>query len=97
MVYQIPHQFGKVYAKETQRRLKTRVKEHRDACNKGDMWKCAISEYQWDQQHQVNWEETRMLDRAKGKGSLTHLKDPCQQLLDHDHEETRGWGWPHEH
>ena len=64
VVYQIPYQCGKVYVGETQRRLETRIKEHRDACNKGDTWKSAIVEHQWDQQHQVNWDETRMLDRA---------------------------------
>ena len=64
VVYQIPCQCGKVYVGETQRRLETRVKEHRDACNKGDTGKPAIAEHQWDQQHQVNWEGTRVLDRA---------------------------------
>ena len=42
MVYQIPCQCGKVYAGETQMRLEMQVKEHRDACNKGDMRKSAI-------------------------------------------------------
>ena len=35
VVYQIPCQCGKVYVGEMQRHLETRVKEHRDACNKG--------------------------------------------------------------
>ena len=34
VVYQIPCQCGKVYVGETQRRLETRVKEHKDACSK---------------------------------------------------------------
>ena len=42
----IPCQCGKVYVGETQRRLGTRVKEHRDACMKGDTWKSAIAEHQ---------------------------------------------------
>ena len=29
------------------------VKEHRDACKKGDTWKSAIAEHQWYQQHQI--------------------------------------------
>ena len=49
---------------ETQRHLETRVKEHRDACTKGDTWKSAIAEHQWDQQYQVDWDGTRVLDRA---------------------------------
>ena len=40
------------------------VKEHKDACNKGHTRKSTITEHQWDQQHQVNWEGTRVLDRA---------------------------------
>ena len=58
VVYQIPCQCGKVYVGETQRHLETRVK---DACTKG---KSAFTEHQWDQQHQVDWDGTRMLDRA---------------------------------
>ena len=45
VVYQIPCQCGKVYVGETQRRLETRVKEHRDdrdACNKGYTEKSAM-------------------------------------------------------
>ena len=64
MIYQISCQCGKVYVGETQRRLGTRVKEHRDACMKGDTWKSAITEHQWDQQHQVDWDGTRVLGRA---------------------------------
>ena len=62
--YQIPCQCGKVYVGKTQRYLETRVKEHRDACTKGDTWKSAIAEHQWDQEHQVDWDGTRVLDRA---------------------------------
>ena len=47
-----------------QRRLETRVKEYCDACNKGNTWKSAIAEHQWDQEHQVDWNATRVLDRA---------------------------------
>ena len=64
VVYQIPSQCRKVYVGEAQRCLKTRINEHRDACTKGDTWKSAIAKHQWDQQHQVDWNGTRMLDRA---------------------------------
>ena len=63
VVYQIPCQCGKVYVWKTQRHLETRVKEHMDACNKGYTEKSAIVE---DQQHQVKWEDIRLLDRAPG-------------------------------
>ena len=40
------------------------ILKNKDACNKGDTGKPAIAERHWDQQHQVNWEDTRVLDRA---------------------------------
>ena len=46
VIYQIPCRCGKVYVRETQRRLETRVKEQRDACTKGVTWKSAIVEHQ---------------------------------------------------
>ena len=90
VVYQIPCLCGKVYVGETQRRLETLVKEHRDACNKGDTWKSAIAEHQWDQQHQMDWDETRVLDRAtrpiqlKVKEVLHIQKTPANNRLDRD-------------
>ena len=77
-------QCGKVYVGEAQRCLETRVKEHRDACNKGDTGKSAIAEHQWDQQHQVNWEGTRVVDRASRPVQLRALKTPTNNRLNHD-------------
>ena len=93
VVYQC--QCGKVYVGETQRRFETRVKEHRDACNKeylnkGDTGKSAIAEHQWDQQHQVNWEGTRVLDIAsrpvqlRVKEALYIQKTPTNNRLHRD-------------
>ena len=90
VVYQIPCQCGKVYVGETQRCLETRVKEYKDACNKGDTGKSAIAEHQWDQKHQVNWEGTRVLDRAsrpvqlRVKEALYIHKTPTNNRLNHD-------------
>ena len=90
VVYQIPCQCGKVYVGETQRHLETRGKEHRNACNKGDTGKSAIAEHQWDQQHQVNWEGTRVLDRAsrpvqlRVKEALYIQKTPINNRLNRD-------------
>ena len=83
-------QCGKVYVGETQRRLETRFKEHWDACNKGDTWKSAIAEHQWDQQHQVDWDATRVLDRAarpvqlKVKEALHIERTPANNRLNRD-------------
>ena len=90
VVYQIPCQCGKVYVGETQRHLETRVKEHKDACNKGYTEKSAIAEHQWDQQHQVKWEDTRVLDRAtrpiqlKVKEALHIQNTPANNSLNRD-------------
>ena len=66
VVHQIPCQCGKVYVGETQRWLETRVKEHKDACSKGHTEKFAIAEHITvrDQQHAIDWEETKVLDKA---------------------------------
>ena len=74
-----------MYIGKNQRRLETQFKEHRDACNKGGKWNSAIAERQWDQQHQVDWDETRVLDRAarpvqlKVKEALHIEKTPGKQ------------------
>ena len=67
-----------------------RVKEHRDACNKGDTWESAIAEHQWDQQHQVDWDATRVLDRAarpvqlEVKEALHIERTPANNRLNRD-------------
>ena len=45
VVYQIPCSCGKKYIGETVRRLETRMKEHRDACQKGALEKSALAEH----------------------------------------------------
>ena len=80
---------GKVYIGETHRCLETQVKEHRDAC-KGDTWKSAIAEHQWDQRHQVDWDTIRVLDRAarpvqlKVKEALRIEKTPANNTLNQE-------------
>ena len=44
VVYRIPCSCGQVYIGETKRRLETRLKEHRDACERGMMEKSAVAE-----------------------------------------------------
>ena len=57
---------------------------------KGDTGKSAIAEHQWDQQHQVNWEDTRVLDRASRpvqlgvKEALYIQKTPTNNRLNRD-------------
>ncbi len=53
----IVYSCGKVYIGETTRRLEQRVKEHQDACKRGDEKVPAIAEHAWQQHHPIKWEE----------------------------------------
>ena len=50
VVYHIPCSCGKMYIGETVRRLETRVKEHRDACQEGVLEKSGLVEHTWKNQ-----------------------------------------------
>ncbi len=64
IVYSIPCSCGKVCVGETTRRLEQRIKEHQDACKRGDEKVSAIAEHAWQQHHLIKWEEVRIVDRA---------------------------------
>ena len=67
VVYRIPCSCGQVYIGETKRRLETRLKEHRDACERGMMEKSAVAEHAWEHHHPIHWEETtRAAERMGG-------------------------------
>ena len=63
---------------------------------RGGTWKSAIAEHQWDQQHQVNWDETRVLDRTvrpvqlRVKEALYIERTPANNRLNRD----RGYELP---
>ena len=71
-------------------RLEEQVKEHNDARKKGDAWKSAIVEHQWDQQLQVDWDGTRLVGRAtlsiqlEVKKALHIERTPANARLNHD-------------
>ncbi len=56
IVYSIPCSCGEVYIGETTRRLEQRVKEHQDACKRGNEKVSAIVEHAWQQHHPIKWE-----------------------------------------
>ena len=60
-----PCSCGKAYVGETVRRLETRVKEHRDVCQKGTLKKPALAEHPWESHHPIKWEETTVVDQAR--------------------------------
>ncbi len=56
--------------KQLGRRLEQRVKEHMDACKRGDEKVSAIAEHAWQQHHPIKWEEVRVVDRASKNREL---------------------------
>ena len=70
VVYHIPCSYGQVYIGETKRRLESRLKEHRDACERGMMEKSAVAEHAWEHHHPIHWEETTVLDHGRGQELL---------------------------
>ncbi len=56
---------GKVYIGETTRRLEQRMKEHQDACKRGDEKVSAIAEHAWQLHHPI-----RVVDRASKNREL---------------------------
>ena len=77
MLHEIPCTCGKVYIGETKRRLETRIKEHKEACMNGFTDKSAIAEHAWDQDHPINWNEARVLDRATRATELIQKEALC--------------------
>ena len=80
VVYHIPCSCGKVYIGETIRRLETRVKEHEEACRKGELDKSALAEHAWTNQHPIKWNEATVVARAKNQIEL-RLKEALHIAL----------------
>ena len=70
VVYHIPCSCSQFYTGETRQRLETRLKEYRDACERGTMEKSAIAEHAWENRHPIDWEETTVLDHGRGQELL---------------------------
>ena len=85
VVYQIPCMCGKVYIGETVRRLDTRVNEILEACKRGETSKSAVAEHAWDCQQPIMWNDTTILDRARGQLEL-RVKEAFHIQLRPNHE-----------
>ena len=46
------------------RRLKMRIKEHKDTCKKGATEKSGVTEHAWTNQYSILWDETNVIDQA---------------------------------
>ena len=82
VVYCIPYSCGEAYIGETVRRLETKVKEHRDACQKGALEKSALAEHAWMNHHPIKWEEVSMIVWARTAKELL-VKEAIYILLNH--------------
>ena len=80
MIYKIPFSCGKVYLGETERRVETRLKEHKDACRRGQLERSAVAEHPWTNQHTIRWEETSVVIRASRRMELRLKKALSIQL-----------------
>ena len=75
----IPCSCGQVYIGETKQRLGTRLKEHRDACERGMMEKSAVAEHAWEHHHPIHWEETTVLDHGRGQELMVKEMTPVEE------------------
>ena len=57
VVYQIPFTCGKTYIGETTRSLKTRMKQHREACRRGMLERSVVAEHAWTHHHPIKQED----------------------------------------
>ena len=77
IVYEIPCTCGKVYVGETIRRLGTRIKEHKEACQNCSLDKSAIAEHAWTEHHPIQWDNIKILDKAN-RQDLLRIKEAVQ-------------------
>ena len=67
VVYEIPRGDCKLtYVGETLCTVTDRVKEHRRAVVKGDIQVSAIASHVWQEEHKINFDKARVIDRATG-------------------------------
>ena len=64
VVYKVPCTCGSYYIGEKVRRLETRLREHKDACKRGETEKSAVAEHAWTEEHPILWDQTKVIDRA---------------------------------
>ena len=89
----VPCSCGMVYIGETKRRLETRLKEHKEACVKGQTTKSAITEYAWLEGHPINWDGTRILQCASHTMELVMKEAMCIQSTPTDSRFNRDSGY----
>ena len=92
VVYWIPCDCGKFYIGETTRRLKTRLREHKEAHRKADKKTSAIAEHSWNTQHAIKWDETTIIDHAQRAKELKIKEALTTPSLRPAPQQGRGYG-----
>ena len=52
------------------RRLETRLKEHKEACLRGEQEKSAVADHAWSNHHPILWKEASVVDQARTRKEL---------------------------
>ena len=70
VVYRVPCSCGKFYIGGTMRRLETSLKEHKEACLRGEQEKSAVADHAWSSHHPILWKEASVVDQARTRKEL---------------------------
>ena len=54
----------------TVRRLETRLKEHKEACLRGEQEKSAVADHAWSSHHPILWKKASVVDQARTRKEL---------------------------
>ena len=83
----------KVYIGETRRHLRTRLKEHKNACVRCQTDKSAITEHAWSEDHPINWSGTKILQHSSHTMELVMKEALCIQSTPADSHFNRDSGY----
>ena len=75
---------GQKYIGETKRNLEARLKEHQTATRRGETDKLAIAERAWEEQHQPQWNNIKLLDHARNENILL-IKEVLHIMMTDQH------------
>ncbi len=69
------------------------MKEHQDACKRGNEKVSAIAEHAWEQHHPIKWEEVRVVDKASKNRELKIKEALHIQMTPDNNKFNRGIVW----
>ena len=70
VVYGIPCSCGKACIGETKKRCETRLKDHREACQRGMLQNSAVAKHAWKDHHSIRSEQATVVAMDKHPGEL---------------------------